>query len=938
MVSAVSSAQQPSRIASTPEEQPLHLVDYLWHALTATEFDTPSSGAEVSEPGRRLGVLALGFLISCHLFQQLVLHPNQFKNFGVMAVALALLLGLAAIEAQSRRLHLLSAASQESFAIGIAYFWAFVGCLGRSQQSHSGGLESSVCDLAFCAPQLAIALLRLPARNTQPALVGHFIADSAVTMAAHSFTSDVTLNGGEGPTANAVAAAMLTQVFANCVLTCMCIFEAWSFEIALQRKASKAECVSDVGTEAAELAERLLVEMTDCVAYTEVCVTMNVVRGSPKLDEVFGEKVLGQPLLCRADGVQESWRLVAYVRDLVTASAKGVSTPIMLPSSSCAFGFQQSSGKRFRTELLAVWLPAQGNREPCIAVGFRLLRNQGQPLPCICPTSTTAEQKEPTEVEVAPQVCKVSVEEPRAAEVPAEIPASFSESPEESGVEGASPSPQPIALAPVVLEAPQKVKEPGAEGAKPSPQPVAPTHEVTEVLQNATAQEPPPVEHFGGQLLLGGEAPHPEEACVEDARPSPQPVDPTPVVLEAAEKTIAHQQPPPQEPPPTPESLARPGSDSEDKLRPGSDTEGKPRLGSDSGAEPVPNLSTDVETAEPGSRVDVRSVSPPPSPVTLSCPEAANQARPTPCLNSVGSIGHPLNCQLPCKFVHAIKGCKDGERCSRCHLCQWKKPKKSQTNNERAAKTEEVPSRDPRNTFVQFPGNREWETPYNDTNQLWAPPPVLPKSAQPAPGDWWPHTGVPPPNAYAGQAANLPGAYWSGPPAHDRLHEFDRGSSHPQTFDPRSIPPASIGRNLEHVHLGHDVQIVPPVRLRFLPQAVVANLESASRLDPTSKLDSAPSPAYISVRHGSDRGGSAPGSGVGSAVSSAPPGLEAEQPRGYNRLDQHAQGLHVSSKNTFLHCDSESFLDMMERLSIRPVSDPGVLRRSPEGGRASSDV
>lgn len=38
-----------------------------------------------------------------------------------------------------------------------------------------------------------------------------------------------------------------------------------------------------------------------------------------------------------------------------------------------------------------------------------------------------------------------------------------------------------------------------------------------------------------------------------------------------------------------------------------------------------------------------------------------------------------------------------------------------------------------------------------------------------------------------------------------------------------------------------------------------------------------------------------------------------------------AQDLKVKNKNTFLHCDSESYADMMARLSTRrPVSDPGV--------------
>jgi len=40
---------------------------------------------------------------------------------------------------------------------------------------------------------------------------------------------------------------------------------------------------------------------------------------------------------------------------------------------------------------------------------------------------------------------------------------------------------------------------------------------------------------------------------------------------------------------------------------------------------------------------------------------------------SIGSQGHPLCCQLPCKYVGKKKGCKDGLSCTRCHLCQFSK-------------------------------------------------------------------------------------------------------------------------------------------------------------------------------------------------------------------------------------------------------------------------
>jgi len=41
---------------------------------------------------------------------------------------------------------------------------------------------------------------------------------------------------------------------------------------------------------------------------------------------------------------------------------------------------------------------------------------------------------------------------------------------------------------------------------------------------------------------------------------------------------------------------------------------------------------------------------------------------------SSGSLGHPFRCHLPCKFFTKSKlGCKDGNQCTRCHLCKWTK-------------------------------------------------------------------------------------------------------------------------------------------------------------------------------------------------------------------------------------------------------------------------
>jgi len=40
---------------------------------------------------------------------------------------------------------------------------------------------------------------------------------------------------------------------------------------------------------------------------------------------------------------------------------------------------------------------------------------------------------------------------------------------------------------------------------------------------------------------------------------------------------------------------------------------------------------------------------------------------------SVGSIGHPLTCNLPCKYLKKAAGCKDRRLCVRCHICHWKR-------------------------------------------------------------------------------------------------------------------------------------------------------------------------------------------------------------------------------------------------------------------------
>lgn len=40
-------------------------------------------------------------------------------------------------------------------------------------------------------------------------------------------------------------------------------------------------------------------------------------------------------------------------------------------------------------------------------------------------------------------------------------------------------------------------------------------------------------------------------------------------------------------------------------------------------------------------------------------------------LISMGSVGHPVNCGLPCKYVRRKGGCTDGAACPKCHQCKW---------------------------------------------------------------------------------------------------------------------------------------------------------------------------------------------------------------------------------------------------------------------------
>jgi len=43
---------------------------------------------------------------------------------------------------------------------------------------------------------------------------------------------------------------------------------------------------------------------------------------------------------------------------------------------------------------------------------------------------------------------------------------------------------------------------------------------------------------------------------------------------------------------------------------------------------------------------------------------------------SLGCVGHPHSCAPACKFFRTLRGCKDGDQCTRCHMCRWQRGKK----------------------------------------------------------------------------------------------------------------------------------------------------------------------------------------------------------------------------------------------------------------------
>lgn len=96
--------------------------------------------------------------------------------------------------------------------------------------------------------------------------------------------------------------------------------------------------------------------------------------------------------------------------------------------------------------------------------------------------------------------------------------------------------------------------------------------------------------------------------------------------------------------------------------------------GKDSGALEGPNTGSDGE-AEAEGCLDETSLNKLQRLVWLQIQTSQTPAETTtvaPEELSVGSVGHPNSCAMPCKFFATRRGCKDGMSCTHCHACHWR--------------------------------------------------------------------------------------------------------------------------------------------------------------------------------------------------------------------------------------------------------------------------
>mmetsp|Transcript_30944 Transcript_30944/g.72166 ORF Transcript_30944/g.72166 Transcript_30944/m.72166 type:complete len:530 (-) Transcript_30944:228-1817(-) len=80
---------------------------------------------------------------------------------------------------------------------------------------------------------------------------------------------------------------------------------------------------------------------------------------------------------------------------------------------------------------------------------------------------------------------------------------------------------------------------------------------------------------------------------------------------------------------------------------------------------PMPKALMGIESID--AAMSTATVPPPPGLALPNTAEALVSA-----VISVGSVGHPYKCGLPCKYFGKPRGCKDGKNCRRCHVCVWR--------------------------------------------------------------------------------------------------------------------------------------------------------------------------------------------------------------------------------------------------------------------------
>jgi len=94
---------------------------------------------------------------------------------------------------------------------------------------------------------------------------------------------------------------------------------------------------------------------------------------------------------------------------------------------------------------------------------------------------------------------------------------------------------------------------------------------------------------------------------------------------------------------------------------------------------PSPPPPAPVATAAPRSRVPAREARAGISSQKCAPLDGAGPPKSPKAVLSVGSVGHPISCQEPCKYVRKNRGCKDGADCNRCHVCFWNRYEASRT-------------------------------------------------------------------------------------------------------------------------------------------------------------------------------------------------------------------------------------------------------------------